>query len=503
MDKWSHQPKLENDIRSKLVSGKKRVLAQLATGGGKTRIFCNITQKSYSKNRSVLILVHRVELLNQTVAALDAVGILAVPFTDKRKTIGRVTVCMIESLKTTLGRSLFADAKFDLIIVDEAHLGNFAHVFDIFPNNTIIGFTATPVAAKKDKPLKNLYEEIVIGADIGELIEKGILARCLTVAPVTVDESSLDVGFDGDYTDESQMTAMSTKVVYDGIIEAYKKYAPHQKTIVYCVNIAHSKETAQKIINVGFNARHIDGTSTRKDKSLRAETLKWFHETDDAILCNCELLTTGFDEPSIRCVILNFCSTSVTKVLQCAGRAGRSYPNKPQFICIDAGENYERTGGTWDEYRDWHHIFWNPPQKKEAQEKKSKKCKECDAVISIHAKFCPYCEVTLIQEEIPIEQTSAPVAEFAVIERKDVLKLSPTVMTLDQLFERAKIGNGTIPYKPSWIVYKILERTDRYEVKTMLLEYATRMEYKKGWAFYQLGEWDKLQKEKEQLLDIA
>jgi superfamily II DNA or RNA helicase len=79
----------------------KRIIAQLATGGGKTISFSSITQRYISKNDdNVLILVHRIELLKQTRRTLyDKFGITAEIIEAKTKRVksSRVYLAMVET----------------------------------------------------------------------------------------------------------------------------------------------------------------------------------------------------------------------------------------------------------------------------------------------------------------------------------------------------------------------------------------------------------------------
>jgi len=125
----------------------KRIIAQLATGGGKTISFSSITQRYISKNDdNVLILVHRIELLKQTRRTLyDKFGITAEIIEARTKKINsaRVYLAMVETFKRreyNLG--------IGLLIIDEAHLGNFTKVLTRFTDCYVIWFTATPLSSK-------------------------------------------------------------------------------------------------------------------------------------------------------------------------------------------------------------------------------------------------------------------------------------------------------------------------------------------------------------------
>ena len=137
----------------------RKVIYQLATGGGKTITFSAITKRYIEKSgKSVLILVHRKELMVQTVRTLfHSYNISAQMIRAGMKFVppSNVYVGMVESTIRRL------PAHIGLVIIDEAHNLSFAKMFDHFKEQLIIGFTATPLTSNKKKPLKNYYDDIV------------------------------------------------------------------------------------------------------------------------------------------------------------------------------------------------------------------------------------------------------------------------------------------------------------------------------------------------------
>jgi hypothetical protein len=73
------------------------------------------------------------------------------------------------------------------------------------------------------------------------------------------------------------------------------------------------------------------------------------------------ILTTGFDEPGVRTVILNRATTSLTLYHQMIGRGSRRLPRKKTFNIIDLGNNTDRFGD-WNAAVDWNYIFEHPEE---------------------------------------------------------------------------------------------------------------------------------------------
>lgn len=149
-----YQEKLSYEASLALANGKRRVIVQLATGGGKTISFSAITNRYINKSgKSVLIIVHREELLQQTIRTLHkAYGIVAETVSKKMQK-AQVYVAMVETLNNRLKKDpgMFSDV--GLIIMDEAHVANHLKILTYFPNAFILGFTATPISASKKNPI--------------------------------------------------------------------------------------------------------------------------------------------------------------------------------------------------------------------------------------------------------------------------------------------------------------------------------------------------------------
>lgn len=308
MNLRNYQEQLVNGLAGKLARGKRKVVGQLATGGGKTVVFSAITKRYIQKaNKRVLILVHRKELLKQTRnTAFNAFGIICQPIIAGMKYIppADLYVGMVESVNRRIDKL----EGIGLVIIDECHRLEFIKLHQHFPKEFIVGFTATPLTASKKKPLKDYYEDIVCGVDIPQLIKEGHLCQNITWAPKdTVDRIELAVK-NGEF-DEQYMAQEFSKTKYvNNTVSAYTKWASGTKAIIFNVNIDHSKVVNEAFIVAGYPAKHLDSemSSTERDRIL-----EWFKSTPNAILNNVGIATTGFDEPTIETVIVNKCKLKI------------------------------------------------------------------------------------------------------------------------------------------------------------------------------------------------
>lgn len=397
------------------VSAKRKVLAQLPTGGGKTWEFTLIA-KRYVQNtgNAVLILVHRKELMEQakeTVKDLMGIDACCITSNTKHLRISRVYIGMVESTLKRL--DCFRDV--GLVIIDECHIATFNKVHDLFLEESIIGFTATPISSSKRNPLKNFYNAIVCGPQIKDLIKLGFLAQNLTISPKdVVDSTQFEIDNRAGDFNENLMAVEYRKTNH--VLNVARvlndfcrdKDGKIEKTLVFNVNIQHSEDVTATLVKMGFNARHFDS----KDDANRDAVLDWLMKTEDAVACNVGIATVGFDEPTIQNVISNFSTLSLAKAIQCPGRGGRiidddfirkyqhlyPYPLKKKYYFkhIDMGGNSTRFGD-WCDERDWQYIFENPEIPGDGVAP-VKTCPECQGMCHAALNICD-CLVYPFEED--------------------------------------------------------------------------------------------------------
>ncbi len=340
------------------------LLYQLPTGGGKTVIFSEITRKYLEKyNKKVVVLTHRIELCKQTSKMLKGFdvknkiinsNIKELPDQDEYSCF----VAMVETLKNRLNDEKLHIDNVGLLIIDEAHFNSFRKLFHAFKNTFFLGVTATPLSSNIKLPMKENYQELLVGSSIATLIDKGYLAKAKTIS-YDVGLTSLKVGINGDYTVKSSDELYSNMLMQEKLIQAYSTHSFGKKTLIFNNGIQTSLHVLDTFKEAGYeNIKHLDNTNTNEE---RKEILKWFKETPDAILTSVGILTTGFDEPTVETVILNRATKSLTLYFQMIGRGSRKLPHKEEFTIIDLGNNAARFG-LWTDKIDWQHIFKYPDQ---------------------------------------------------------------------------------------------------------------------------------------------
>lgn len=360
---YAYQVKAIDEILKRLHehSDHYNLLYQLPTGGGKTVIFSEITRRFIqSTGKKVLILTHRLELCAQTSQMLNEFGVKnkVIDSAVKEMPVPNDFMCfvaMVETLNNRLRDKILTLDNIGLLIVDEAHYNSFNKLFKFYEKGIILGVTATPLSSNIDIRMRDTYDELIVGESISSLIQMGFLAKAVTYH-YHVGLTSLKVGRSGDYTVSSSERLYNNYAMQDKLLSAYREKCIGKKTLIFNNGIATSHYVYAKFREAGYEIKHLDHTHTGKE---RKEILQWFHEKPDAILTSVSILTTGFDEPTIECIILNRATRSLTLYFQMIGRGSRILNNKKEFTVIDLGNNLDRFG-LWDDPVDWMSIFRSP-----------------------------------------------------------------------------------------------------------------------------------------------
>ena len=336
------------------------LLYQLPTGGGKTVIFSEIVRQ-YLKTRKkqVLVMTHRIELCKQTSNMLSEFGVSNKVIDSKADLSDQgdynCFVAMVETLNNRLNDDKLDISDIGLVIIDEAHYNSFTKLFKFFENSFILGVTATPLSSNINLPMKDNYNELIVGETIQSLIDNEFLARA-DIYSYNVGLTSLVVGANGDYTVKSSADLYTNTDMLTKLLQSYEERCKGKKTLIFNNGINTSLHVYDTFRRAGYKIAHLDNNNSKKE---RKAILKWFKETPDAILTSVSILTTGFDEPTVDCIVLNRATKSLTLYYQMIGRGSRILENKSKFTVVDLGNNLHRFGA-WGADLDWHKIFRSP-----------------------------------------------------------------------------------------------------------------------------------------------
>ena len=376
----------------------KHIIVQGPTGMGKGILIGSMASMAVSKHNRVLILAHSEEILKQDAGHARKWGVDVAEVYAKTRKMPESDCCcmMVQTLRQRLKKDNWANwfYKFQLIILDECHRSEFDAIFEqpgvdcMF----VVGLSASPSRYGQMRQLGLDYEAIVVGPQVGELIDAGYLCRCRLFS---LDAPSLDdVEWSyarGDYNLSQMAAQFKSRARYVGAVENYRRICPGEKCLVFCCSSEQTIGITKAFCDAGIDARYCLSGDFDEDEEYsgdRKEVVDAFARGEFPVLVNFGLFTTGIDIPDIKVVMLMFSTTSLVKYLQCLGRASRIAPSKGgEFICLDFGRNYERLGRYEDdrEWGVWHSTSAGggvPP---------TKECPQCGRLVPVSWKDCQFC----------------------------------------------------------------------------------------------------------------
>jgi superfamily II DNA or RNA helicase len=329
----------------------------------------------------------------------------------------------------------------DLIIADETHWipNTMRKVLDYY-GCRVIGLTATPTRLTGE-PLGAVYEDMIVGISVKELIKRKRLAPYDYYSVPVADVSGLSVR-NGDYAIGESEALLMKPAIYGDAIEAYKKFADGKKTLVYCTSIKHSKSVAEAFRDAGYKAVHMDSNTPKQE---RDRIMADFRSGAVQILCNVLLIVEGISVPDCECCILLRPTLSTTIYIQSAMRCMR-YAEGKRAVIIDMVTNYLQLGLP-DEDRMW--SLGEPLKRKPHTDGNGdfyiRSCPECFMVFK-KAPACPFCGHTYplhpreikAHEDIELARITAEEAAEAERRRKEARREQGRAQTFEELVVLAK-----------------------------------------------------------------
>jgi DNA repair protein RadD len=397
-------------------SGKRRVLLVAPTGAGKTILFCMIVFGHLAKGGRVLVVVHRRELIKQTVrkvieAGIGRVGVVAAGWPSDPD-----APVQVASIQTLVARGSLPEAS--LVVFDEAHhyvAEEWGLVAQQYATAKIVGVTATPERGD-GTPLGDLFDVLIPIVSVKQLTRLDFLVPCKVIAP-------------------------PKRLKRNGIppLEAYEKYARGRKAVVFAASVRQAYELAEEFSAAGYPAACIEADTPTDERDA---TLERFDHGDLLVLCNCYVLTEGWDCTSVdTCILARGCSHP-GMFLRIVGRVLRIHPGKTEAILLDL-RGAVHAHGLPDDDR----VFSLEGKPISGGDAPIKVCPECSAVIPLGCVTCPYCHA--IVGERDAGDGNGERHELTTITRQERERLF--------FVEHLQIANDR-GYRPGWVAHRFQEK---------------------------------------------
>lgn len=332
-------------------------LIVLPTGAGKSLVLAAFIKQAidqYPATR-MMVLTHVKELIEQDARAIirywpqAPIGIWSAGLGQKTK--HQVTVAGIQSVHKIPTKF----SPIDLVLVDEAHLiprsadtmyGRF--LAGLRQHNAalkVIGLTATPYRMDSGILIEGkdrIFTDIAYEANVADLIKDGYLCPLVAKRGATeADLSGVHVR-GGEFVAGELQDAMDKDHLIQGALDEITRLAHDRNHILtFCAGIEHANHVAQAARDRGWAADYVSGEMATGERDAKIQAFK---DGKLRMLCNAMLLTTGFDYPSIDCIVMLRPTKSTGLYVQIMGRGLRKDGVKENTLVLDFAGNVQRHG---------------------------------------------------------------------------------------------------------------------------------------------------------------
>ncbi|MEO0801674.1 MAG: DEAD/DEAH box helicase [Cyanobacteria bacterium J06642_2] len=491
----NYQIKLLQTVLQKWHRGQRRLLLQLPTGGGKTILFGAIAKELLSHGERVLILAHREELVLQAAAKVSDVTQQSAGIIKAGYPLSLNAPVQVASVQT-LSRRLNVLQHVGMVVVDEAHhasAASYRAILQAFDRAYLLGVTATPIRTD-GTGFEDIFDDLICGPTVSDLIAEGFLSpfKLFAASESMSTQGARTVG--GEFNLKDLLKANDIKALSGNLVSMWKRFAPNKRTVVFAINVSHSKAIAARYNQVGIAAEHVDGSTPAAE---RRNILTRFTSGKTTVLTNCNLVSEGFDLPAIEAVQIARPTQSLALWLQQVGRALRPHPGKDAAILIDHTRNW-LMHGLPTQPRLWTLRGVRSP------ESDLTACPHCNLTFeparchrSPLGLACPHCNATIASllpdftpSELDIEREPYELPEETSIDLEEVspavLELASELLHLQELLElRDRYSRS-----PDWVVHRLLHMHPNLETWRTC---ARELGYSTEWASRQHQESIELQ----------
>ncbi len=387
-----YQLQLIKDLYNKLSEGHKRVAIIAGTGAGKTVIGGQICAHTEARGMRLLFIVHLDVLVGQTYEKMKSFG-LHCGFIKSGWPEDPTAPIQIASVQTMAKRPWWRTWPANMVFFDEGHTTVFSQIgqqvmYETHPKAVHLAMTATPYRLGQEQ-LGDHMQTFVASPLPADLQRMGFLAPMKYYGVPADSRINLEgVGtVAGDYDERALKNACDRPELVQRIIEEWQRLTPDRRTIAFCVDVDHARHVAAAFRAAGISADVVDGSTSIKDRKRLYQDLGSGQLT---VLTSCNVISIGFDEPSVEVGLLLRPTQSKALHYQQIGRVMRISPatGKVHGIILDQAGNLQRLGFPEDIQS------YSLPTSSEPNEPgttPTKQCPACSRLVYAFVMQCPEC----------------------------------------------------------------------------------------------------------------
>jgi len=211
------------------------------------------------------------------------------------------------------------------------YLGVMAEEDEELQTDTLhLGVTATPQRTDKIG-LDDVFDKIVFHRNIQDFIPDYLCdLRCVQVMTyINIDGVET---WAGDLRTEQLSALLNTTNCNELIVEAWKEHALGRLTLCFTTDVAHARDLCMTFRAYDIKAEWLCGETPIDE---RRDILARFAQGEIEVLTNCAVLTEGYDNPALDCIIIARPTKSKLLYTQMVGRGTRTYPQKQDCLILD------------------------------------------------------------------------------------------------------------------------------------------------------------------------
>ncbi len=321
-----------------------RQLVVMATGCGKTVVFCELARMVAQAGGRTLVLAHTDELVDQAIGKMRRAGVGAGK--EKAGSYASAHDAVVCASVQTMCRADRLESwrrdHFAMVVVDEAHrvaAASYQKIVAHFcgggedrvgPRARLLGVTATPMRAD-NKSMGEYFDRVAFDypliAPVGRpsAVRDGWLVKPIVR---TIKLPPIDLRVDpatgenirvvkGDL--DAKQVGHAIEPFLEAIAQAIWAEASERKVLIFLPSVETAAKMAACLRRAGFaTADFVSGACTDRNEKVRA-----YKRGEIQALCNCALLTEGFDHDAIDCVVVLRATQLRGLYEQCIGRGTR------------------------------------------------------------------------------------------------------------------------------------------------------------------------------------
>lgn len=360
---WPHQISAIAGVQSAIKDGERCIILVCPTGGGKTRIDCELIKLWNEECLKTSIYTNRRLLIEQLQGVLKDFGIefgvRAAGHASEKYLDVQLSSAQTEHSRVTR-KGYWQVHAADRVIVDEAHLQTSPSFQKLIKKHleqgaVVLGQTATPLS------LAGMYDYMIQAGTMRELRKCGAIVPAIHYGPDEPDLRHIGhVTLGDDLTEKQNVKAIMTPTIFGRVWNWWRKLNPDSKpTILFGPGVGESIWFAEQFYGKGIKAAFIGGENVwlnghyyKSSPEARKDVLDGSRDGSIPIVCNRFVLREGIDMPWLAHGIMATVFGSLESYLQSGGRLLRAFPGLENVVIQDHGGNWWRHGSL-NEQRDW------------------------------------------------------------------------------------------------------------------------------------------------------